>query len=110
MFGMPGNIGDMMKIMGQLPKLKEHITQAKERARGRTVSGEAGAGLVQVTANGVGEVLAVKIDPEALKDPESLSPLIAAAVNVALEKSKEIIVGEARAAMGGIDLPPGLLS
>lgn len=108
MFGMPGGMGDLMKLMGQLPKLKENVTQAQERARSKTVTGEAGAGLVKVVANGVGEVIAVTIDPEALKDPDSLGPLIAAATNVALGKSKEIIMAEARAAMGGVDLPPGL--
>ncbi|MGD0092443.1 MAG: YbaB/EbfC family nucleoid-associated protein [Planctomycetota bacterium] len=109
MFGMPGNLGDMMKLVGQLPKLKENIAQAQERARNRTVSGESGAGLVKVVANGVGEVLSVAIEPEALKDPESLGPLIAAATNAALVKSKEVIVGEARTAMGGIELPPGIV-
>lgn len=109
MFGMPGDIGSLMKLMGQLPKLKENIAQAQERARKRTVTGEAGAGLVKVVANGVGEVLSVTIEPEALKDPESLGPLLAAAANVALQKSKEIVMGEAREAMGGIELPPGLL-
>ena len=109
MFGMPGNIGDVMKLIGQLPKLKENIAQAQERARSRTVSGESGAGLVKVVANGTGEVLSVAIDPEALKDPESLGPLIAAATIVALQKSKEIIIAVARAAMGGIELPPGFV-
>ena len=107
MFGM----GDVMKLMGQLPKLKENIAQAQERARSRTVTGEAGAGLVKVVANGAGEVLAVTIDPEALKDPETVGTLVVAAVNVALAKSREVRVGETRAAMGGVDLdlPPGLL-
>ena len=105
MFGM----GDMMKLMGQLPRLKENIAQAQERAKTRTVTGEAGAGLVTVVANGIGEVLSVTIDPEALKDPETVGPLVVSAVNVALGKSKEIMIGEARAAMGGIELPPGLV-
>jgi len=109
MFGMPGNIGDIMKLAGQLPKLKESFLQAQERARNRTVVGEAGAGLVKVTADGVGEVLSVSIDPEALKEPDTLGPLIAAAANVALGKSKEIFLGETRAALGGIELPPGLM-
>ena len=102
-------MGDMMKLMGQLPRLKENIAQAQERAKTRTVTGEAGAGVVKVVANGTGEVLSVTIDPEVLKDPETVGPLVVAAVNVALGKSKEIMIGEARAAMGGIELPPGLV-
>ncbi|MCY3021514.1 MAG: YbaB/EbfC family nucleoid-associated protein [Planctomycetota bacterium] len=102
-------MGDIMKLMGQLPKMKENIAQAQERARYRTVVGEADAGLVKVTCNGVGEIVSVTIDPEALKEPDTLGPLIAAAANVALAKSKEAMLEEARNAMGGIELPPGLL-
>jgi hypothetical protein len=103
-----GNMGDMMKLMGQMGRLKEIAAEAQERARNRTVNGEAGAGLVKVVANGMGEVLQVTIDPEALKEPDTLGPLIAAAVNQAITKAKQILIEEGQAAMG-IQLPPGLL-
>jgi DNA-binding YbaB/EbfC family protein len=109
MFGMAGGMGDIMKLMGQLPKMKENFQQAQERARSRSTTGEAGAGMVKVTANGMGEVISVTIDPEALKEPDTLGPLIAAAVNVALSKSKETFMAELRTAMGGLELPPGLI-
>src|SRR2546430_701428 len=107
MFGLKG-MGDMMKLFGQREKIAENIEQAKARARTRTVVGEAGAGLVKVTANGLGDLVAVTFDPEALKDPESLSTFIVAASNIALNKSKEIMTEEFRTALGGIDLPPGI--
>jgi nucleoid-associated protein EbfC len=109
MFGGMKGMGDIMKIMGQLPKMKENLAQAQERAKKRTVTGESGAGMVKVVANGGGEIISVKIDPEALKDPEALNALVTAAVNMANMKCKEIMMEEAKAAMGGIDLPPGLI-
>lgn len=102
-----GGMGDLMKLMGQAGKIRENMAQMQERAARRTVEGQAGGGLVKVTANGIGEVLAVAIDPEALLDPEALGPLVAAAVNVATRKGKEVLLEETRQALGGIDLPPG---
>ncbi|HEY3323743.1 MAG TPA: YbaB/EbfC family nucleoid-associated protein [Planctomycetota bacterium] len=109
MFGGMKGMGDMMKLMGQLPKIKDNLAQAQERAKNRILTGDAGGGMVTVEANGLGEVLAVKIEPEALKDPESLGPLIAAATNIVLRKGKEAMAEEAKAALGGIEMPPGLI-
>ena len=104
-----GQMGDMMKLMGQLPKLKQNLAQAQERAKNRQAVGEAGAGMVKVTANGLGEILSVKIDPEVLKDPELVGPLVTSATNLAIQKSKEVLAEEAKSAMGGMDLPPGMI-
>ncbi|HYG77517.1 MAG TPA: YbaB/EbfC family nucleoid-associated protein [Planctomycetota bacterium] len=109
MFGGMKGMGDIMKLMGQLPKMKENLVQAQERAKNRVVTGESGGGLVKVDSNGVGEILDVRIDPEALKDPETVGPLVAAATNLALRKSKEVMAEEAKSAMGGMDMPPGLI-
>ena len=109
MFGGMG-MGDLMKMVSQFGKIKENMVQAQSRSRARTVIGEAGAGLVKAEANGVGEILAVHFDPDALKDPESLGTLTTAAVNLALHKSREVLLEETRAAMGGIDLPPDIMN
>ena len=104
-----GQMGDMMKLMGQLPKLKQNLAQAQERAKNRQAVGESGAGMVKVTANGLGEILSVKIDPEVLKDPELVGPLVTSATNLAIHKSKEVLAEEAKIAMGGMDMPPGMI-
>src|SRR5438067_10774746 len=104
-----GGMGDMMKLMGQLPKMKQNLAAAQERAKNRQATGESGAGMVKVTANGLGEILSVKVDPEVLKDPDTLGPLITSATNLALAKGKEILAEEAKTAMGGMDIPPGMI-
>jgi DNA-binding YbaB/EbfC family protein len=104
-----GGLGDLMKMMGQMGKVRELVAQAQERAARRTVEGEAGGGLVKVTANGAGDVLSMRFEAEALNDPESLGPLAAAAVNAALRKGREAMQEEAQALLGGLDLPPGVL-
>jgi nucleoid-associated protein EbfC len=109
MFESVKGMADLMKLVGQAGKIKENMVEAHERAKNRSAVGEAGAGMVKVTANGIGEVLRVEIDPEVLKDAETVGPLIVAATNLALLKGKEILMEESKTAMGGIDLPPGMM-
>jgi DNA-binding YbaB/EbfC family protein len=104
-----GEISQMMKLLGQAGKIREGLNEVQVRAARRTVEGEAGGGLVKVTANGAGEILDVRIDAEALKEPESLNPLLVAATNLALRKSKEVLLEESQALMGGLGLPPDML-
>lgn len=103
-------MGELFKLLGQADRIKDEMGKVRERAAARSVEGEAGGGLVKVTANGVGELLQVVIDSEALKDPETLGPLIAAASNVALRKSRELLLEESQKAAEqfGISLPPGM--
>jgi DNA-binding YbaB/EbfC family protein len=109
MFDNLKGMADAMKLMGQAGKIKENMAQAQERAKNRTATGDAAAGMVKVVSNGIGEIISVQIDPEALKDTETLGPLIVSATNLAIAKGKEIMVEEMRTAMNGIDIPPGMI-
>lgn len=107
MFGMKG-MGDMMKLLAQKDKIAANIETAKEKARVRTVTADSGAGMVKATANGMGEIIRIEYDAEALKDGETLGALTCSAVNAAVAKSREIMSEEIGQAMGGIEVPPGL--
>ena len=102
-------MADVMKLAGQMGKIQENMAQAQARAKNRTVTGEAAAGWVKVTANGLGEIVKVEVDAEALSDRESLGPLLVSATNLAIARSKEILVEEIRSANQGLDLPPGMI-
>jgi integrase/recombinase XerD len=62
-------------------------------------------------ANGKGELLSTKIDPEVLQseDREMLQDLVTAAGNDALRKARELLSQEVAKLAGGLGLPPGLL-
>lgn len=78
-------------MMKQAQQLQAQILQAQEELATEAVSASV-AGAVTVVATGQGEVRSVKINPEAL-DPDSVEILedaIAAAVNEALRKSREL--------------------
>jgi DNA-binding YbaB/EbfC family protein len=101
-----GGIGDLMK---QAQKMQAAMQEAQEAAAEREVTGEAGAGLVQVIMSGRHDVRRVAIDDSVLGEEKSvLEDLLAAAVNDAVRKV-EAANREAMAEVtGGMDLPPGM--
>ena len=101
MFGMKG-MGDVMKLIGKAKDLEKMQAQIQTRAKNRTATGESGAGIVKVVVNGIGEIVDIRIDPEALKEPDTLGSLLASAANIALNKGKEILMEETSTAMGGL--------
>jgi DNA-binding YbaB/EbfC family protein len=93
------NIQQMMK---QAQVMQEKMQKEMEELR---VEASAGGGVVSVQMKGNHEIIALKIDPEAVKDGdvEMLQDLITAAANEANRKVDEAMKGK----LGGM-LPPGL--
>ena len=98
------NLGDIMK---QAQRMKAEMDRIQAEVATRTVEGSAGGGMVTAVANGKGELLSVRIDPEAVKgeDVEMLQDLVAAAVNEALRKARELLTQEVSRLAGGLNLP-----
>ena len=61
MAAMP-NMSGMMK---QLQKMQERMAQVQEELEHKTVVGDAGGGMVKVTANGKQRITAISIEREA---------------------------------------------
>jgi hypothetical protein len=102
-----------LKGLGDLMKQAQHMQAEMERLQAevgaRQVEGNAGGGLVTVVANGRGEIVSVRIDPEAAaEEREMLQDLIVAAANDALRKARELMTQEMGRMVGGLGLPPGL--
>jgi hypothetical protein len=98
------NLGDMMK---QAQRMKAEMDRIQAELASRTVEGSAGGGMVTAVANGKGELLSVRIDPEAVKgeDIEMLQDLVTAAANDALRKARELLAQEVSRLAGGLNLP-----
>lgn len=98
---------NMADMFGQLAKAQEQLAAAQEALAEKTVSAEAGGGMVKVTANGLQRVTSLKIDPDAVdpEDLELLEDLVIAGVNKALEESAGLAQAEMARAAGGI-VPP----
>jgi DNA-binding YbaB/EbfC family protein len=87
------------------------MTKLQESLDQQTVTTSSGGGMVEVTADGKGEVKKVKIDPACVdpQDVEMLEDLILAAVNQAQTKARELYEQEMRKAAGGLPFPlPGM--
>jgi len=87
-----GGGGGQAGMMQQLQKLQQQMAEAQEQLALETVEATAGGGAVKVTMTGDQKCQSVAIDPEVLKDAdaEMLQDLVLTAVNLALDKSREL--------------------
>lgn len=101
--------GGMNKLMQQAQMLQDALAKAQEELETLEVEATAGGGAVTVTANGRGDILAIRITPEAITpdDPETLEDLVLAGVSAAIERSREAAQEHMAQATGGL-LPPGM--
>ncbi len=102
--GKLANLGSMLK---QAQQMGGRLKQLTEELKTKRAEGSAGGGLVTVDVNGLGEVLACRIDPSLVTggDRELLEDLIPAAVNQAVAKSKELHAEAMKSLTEGIDMP-----
>jgi DNA-binding YbaB/EbfC family protein len=88
----PGMGGGQAGMMQQLQKLLAQMAAAQEQLAVETVSATAGGGAIKVTMTGDQRCQSVVIDADFLKDAdaEMLNDLVLTAVNLALDKSREL--------------------
>lgn len=93
------NFSEVFSKMGDIKAQSEKMSQFMENLR---VSGDAGAGMVNVIMNGKGQVVDVKINQALFEgdDIKMLEDLILAAFNDANAKVKESMEHEYKKAMG----------
>ncbi len=101
--------GGMGKLLKQAQAMQENLQRAQEELASLEVTGQSGAGMVQVVMTGKHEIRRVQIDPSLLEDDrEMLEDLIAAAVNDAVHRVEETTREKFASLTGGMSLPPGL--
>jgi hypothetical protein len=94
-------------MMKQAQKLQAKMMAMQEEVGNRTVSAQAGGGMVEAVVNGRQELLTLRIDPEVVvaEDVEMLQDLIMAALNEALNRSREMMATEMSKLTGGMQIP-----
>jgi DNA-binding YbaB/EbfC family protein len=99
-------VKNMMSMMKQAQKLQAKMVEMQAELGNRTVSAQAGGGMVEATVNGRQELLSLRIDKEVVGDDvEMLQDLIFAAVNEALNRSREMMAAEMGKLTGGMQIP-----
>jgi DNA-binding protein YbaB len=62
-----------------------------------------------VVATGTQKLVSVTIDPAAASEVEMLQDMVVAAVNEAIEMSKQLAASKMQSVAAGMGLPPGLM-
>jgi nucleoid-associated protein EbfC len=98
---------DIGKIMKQAQQLQEKMARLQEELAAKTVEASAGGGMVVATVSGKFELVALRIEKDAVnpEDVEMLQDLVGAAVNEGIRRAQEMVSGEMSKLTGGLRIP-----
>ena len=101
---------DMNKMLQQVQQMQADMLKAQEELANERVEASVGGGMVTVTASGSGEIVGIKISPEAVDpdDTETLEDLVLAGVNEALRNAQDLAqskLGDVSGGLKGLGLP-----
>ena len=94
------DLGNMGKMMEQM---QEKAKEIQEQAKNVQMTAKAGGGLIEITANGAGEVIDLTIDDSLLEDKESLQILLISAMNDINKMVEDNKKSQAMGMMGGMN-------
>ena len=97
---------NLNKLMKQAQKMQEQMAKTQTELEKKIVEVSAGGGKVKVTANGAGDIVAIKIDKEVVdpNDVEFLEEIVLTAVKQAAEQGKALAQDEMAKLTGGFQL------
>ena len=98
---------NLNKLMKQAQQMQAQMAKAQEELQEKTVEVSSAGGKIKVTANGAGEILAIKID-KAIVDPndiEFLEEAVLGGVQQAIDQGKAIAQSEMKKITGGLGMP-----
>ena len=97
-----------MKMLRQVQQMQARMEQVQRELETENIEAAAGGGAVKAVVTGSQKVVSVIIDPDLASDPEMLQDLVVAALNEALDRSREVAAQRMAAVTAGMGLPPGL--
>ena len=111
MFDSLKNLGNLGEIMNAAKQMQEQMKKLQEELAARTVTADAGGGMVQATVNGRMELVRLKIDKSKIDvaDTDMLEDVIVAAVNAAQARAADMAKEQMQKKAGEMGLPPGML-
>jgi nucleoid-associated protein EbfC len=100
---------DMNALLQQAQQMQEQMMAAQQSLSEATVDGTVSDGLVTVTVNGTGELVAVRIRKDSFDpaDPEDLEDLIVAAYRDAKARADQMAAEQLGPLTGGLGGDPG---
>jgi nucleoid-associated protein EbfC len=100
--------GGIAQLMKQAQQMQESMKKAQDQLATVEVEGQSGGGMVKITMTCHTEVRRVSIDASVMDDREMLEDLIAAAMNDAVRKAREMSEEKMASFTQGLQMPAGL--
>jgi DNA-binding YbaB/EbfC family protein len=94
---------DMSKMGQMMEQLQSKAKEIEEQAKSVKLTAKAGGGMIEVTANGTGEIVDITIDDSILDDKESLQILLISAINDVNKMVEDNKKSQAMGIMGGLN-------
>ena len=92
---------DMGKMSEMMSQMQDKAKEIQEQAKNVQFTAKAGGGLVEITANGAGEVVDLNIDDTLLDDKAYLQILLMSAMNDVAKMIEDNKKSQAMGMMGG---------
>jgi DNA-binding YbaB/EbfC family protein len=102
------SIPDLKGLLETAQRIQTEVARVREELGRKTVVGETGGGLCRCTASGKGEILSLTIDASIVGDKKMIEDLAAGAVNIALQRAREMADADLAQVTGGLPVPPGM--
>jgi DNA-binding YbaB/EbfC family protein len=100
---------NQMKMLKQVQQMQTKMAKVQADLEQEQVEGSAGGGAVKVVVTGQQKLLSIAIEPDVAEDLEMLQDLVVAAVNEAMDRSRELAAERMQSVAAGLGLPPGLI-
>ncbi len=99
---------DIFSLLKDFQRIRAKIEDVKESLKEKTVEGYSGGGMVKAVVTGAQEVVSIQVDDTVWEsmDKSTIEDLIAAAVNDALRRAKDLVEEEMKRVAKELGLPP----
>ena len=94
---------DMGKMSEMMSQMQDKAKEMEKQAKNVEFTAKAGGGLIEITANGAGEVIDLNIDDSMLDDKNLLQLLLMSAMNDVGKMIEENKKSQAMGMMGGMN-------
>jgi DNA-binding YbaB/EbfC family protein len=98
---------NIAKMLKQAQQMQANLAKTQAELAEKQFEASVGGGKVKVVANGGGEVLSIKIDPQVVdpQDVEMLEDLVLSGVKQAIEDAKKTAGAEMSKLTAGLNIP-----
>ncbi len=100
------SLGNLQQLFQLGQQMQTRMADLNDRLEKETLSATSGGGMVEVSADGRGNVRRLKLDPAVVdpEDVEMLEDLILAAISEVQRRAKETMEKEMKEATGGLPI------